>query len=503
VGIVPGIAPALDLDVTVPAATAYNNMTFDVTSDPAAVLINGYTDAPIGGNTITELPTVVSSTVFFDFTWGSGGAPGDLATTDLELLRINTSGGNEGTVAEVIPFDWTNNKVPNPGEYHIELVVADWTFTIRVPGASLQLGSYYVFRFNNATAWSTINVPTAMLTTTNPPPPTGLINIPDRLGPSNDYMLVFFPDPIVRRDGRINVDPLGGTADPIDPIGYNDVLKTNGDEFPISVSGFEAWPVLAIKQYGASPDPFAPPNPGDYPVDRNDTVGGLGIFDRSTGRIAVNVAIITPPGTVTDPDIYYCFRFFNPDTSVCGFGYFIVSPVDVSPGFTVGVDWGVNAWDRENLAIGSESYLNHTVDGDSMVLTTPDVMWLKFRGGPNFDWNEYWNDTDPWDPPTDDNVMIVIEDADGVSGSQPLKCLVSIAGIDVQKNYIAIHHFSLKDDGPGGTGEYWDWDSTVPGMPGILLPTHSYHVYLDDPTVGGYEVIFPTDLDVVGTNPND
>jgi len=497
-GDVAGIDPLLELDVTVPAATAYNNMTFDVTSDPVAVLINEYTDAPVGGNPVTELTTVVSSAVFVDFDWGSGGVPADLSTTDLELLRINTSGGNEGTVAEVIPFTWTNTKTPNPGEFHIELVALNWVFQIGVPGGSLQLGAYYVFRYNNATVWTTINVPTAMLATATPPPPTGLITTPHDLGPSNDYMEVYYPDPVVRRDGRLNIDPLSGTCDPIDSIGYADTLKTNGDEFPISVSGFEAWPVVAIKEY-AGP---AAPNPGDYPVDRTDTVAGIGVFERSKGRIALNVAIITPPGSVGDPEKYYAFRFFNPDTSVCGFGWFIVSPVDVTPPQVVGVNWGVNAWNRENLTIGSESYTNWTVNGDTMVLNTPDVMWIKFGGGPNWDWNEYWNDTDPWDPPTNDNVMIVLEDTDGVSGTAIMKCLVSIAGVDTQKNYITIHHFNLIDNGPGGTGEYWDWDSTVPGMPGILIPTHSYYVHLDDPTTGGYEWTSPNNLDCVGTNPN-
>jgi len=325
-------------------------------------------------------------------------------------------------------------------------------------------------------------------------PQVQLCTVPPVLDSSIDRVQILYPEPKVRRDGRLVMDPFGGTLDPYDPIGYADVLKCSGSEFPICVAGAQVFPTIVIEETQDPSDITGPNDP--------DQINGILVLNREMGRMSVDIAILTPPDPL--PGIrYYCYKLFNANTSSAGWGQFAVQSNDVEWPAATGIAWGINSFNRTTDLLADFNGLctNHTVNGDTMALTTPDVLWVRISSDAwVFDWNEYWSDTDPWDPPTNDNVMLVIEDTDGITGSLVMKLLV--VGIEPDGDVIAIHHFNLKDDGPGGTGEYWDWKSLVPGMPGILIPTHSYYVHLDDPRYAGYEWTSPNNLDVVGANPN-
>lgn len=463
-----------ELEVHVPSPVQLE-VTMDIGFDPAAAELLDYLDG--AGDPLTELLVDQDTFARVPVEWGVGGAPPDLSATSLELHEFNAAGGPSNGAAHV--FDYCEAAMDS-GQYTFLTAGEDYYVLCIVPGTSLSLGKYYALRLSDGSAWSTINKPPQLLQASEPQVLPELVSYPEHCWPQIDVLQVFYPDPIVRRDPGVYYDFDDGQLKPTDPEAYNDILKTNGDEFFLHVSG-SVYPKAAVMETD---------NP-DLITSLDDGIEGVFSTGESPGRILINIVLLTLQGNPGDPVKIYCYKFFNADGTAVGYGTFDVAPIGSFNTQPLGLGWGVNVWNREEREIAERTYDNFTTDGSRVGTSTPDVLWFEIAGGWLFDPDQDEQGIYAVFPGDCENLLIRVQDADQGDYLYAEGAL-RIAGIGATGSYLIIHTVTNLD---------WSWPG-VPGWPGILRAGHMYDLSLDDPHFPGLEYTYPQKLVVIGTNPN-
>jgi hypothetical protein len=445
-----------------------------------------------------------STVIFFKMTsWGASGLnlPADGASCQLEVKGVF---GNDAS-APAIPLTWYTGAGNDPGIgefyfFHAGAPLDTDVFICKVPGITLSLGTAYAMRFNDGVTWSTINLPSDLLNGHFDDLGEPLLTLPKMYGRNNSpphLLQIFYSEPTVHRDGRYVLDDVNGTVTPMDLAAYNDILKdpSSSYRFPVSLrlSGsppaYVAYPVIVIKETSNPNDITGPNDPGAVPGITIPLAGG-----RESGRINVDITalILNLPPPIPGDTHYFSYKLFDALDGEVGWGKFDVPSEPVDPVLPEGVAWGVNVGDRGDWNKLDFNLLatNAMVDGGTMKTPTPDVLWVRFNGGARvLDWDEYWSGG------TNNNVQLVFDNvANGDQQSVPLS--VVCIGVTVNNDCLAIHHLNRYD----GTS-YTDWAASPPNG-GVLNPGDTYNLGLDDPSTGGVDYWFPTQMDVAGTNPN-
>lgn len=459
--------------------------------------------------------------VKYEFDFGEGGGWEDYGTTPsaehtyanagryLAQLRVTDDDGAQATASA-----WINGAAPlavleaDPQSGPAPLTVSfDGSASSDPDGGALVLYEWdwdgdgsYDFSGTGATAqhiYDTTGNYTAVLRVTDdegdtgtasqpvsvgdPPTPASLMTVPDRFGSEIDELLIVFPDPVVRRDPRVTLNPLSGQFEPDDANAYNDILKTNGDEFALDYDpdASMVYPAVGVQETAD------PAYISSYDDPQNEP--GIVIVQRNPGRIVLDIAVITLPGSPGDPERTYSFRLFDQVGVPTGEGSFVLAPINIDPGQPNGVRWAVNAWDRESFEIADRAthFATYIVDGTTVPTNTPPVLWVELNGGWVYDFS------DPQSPATD-NIKLVLTDNDNAKTAELLLTLC-IAGLDVSGNCIFTRTVTAEDF----------VNPVLPGGgPGNLNPGHEYLVALDGTRDPGIDYEFSGGLLVVGTNPN-
>jgi hypothetical protein len=513
-----GSLPSGDPQVAIEVpATVDLTFGFDMAVDPLAPVIEGCYADPTQTTKLTMLEAGGAglTVVFFKMdSWGATGStiPADPTLTKLELHTQNAADTRDLSLSYELAWDDEDppDQDPEAGEFfifHNDILDID-IFICKVPAIQVTPGSSVAFRFNDGTTWSSINKPTDLLTTTPPVPPEDLLTLPadyDRNVMPPPYLQIFRNEPKIRRNGRVTMDTINGLADPKDPIGYADNLKTGltSYDFPISyktviVGGhpvYYPYPIIVLKACYTEPDTWPTiTGPDDPDAEANILIpldGG-----REAGRICVDVTslILNLDPPVMGNQTWCAYHLYDAADGDIGQGRFKIYDEPVEPVLPMGVEWGVNVGDRGdwNKLDFNTLCTNKAVNGTTMTTPTPDVLWVRFNGKTRvLDWNEYWSDDDP----NTDNIQLVVQDSELAQSA--LAMYLVIVGITLNNDYIAIHHLDLND----GAGWYYDWVAAFP-TPGILAPGKTYDLGIDDPTIAGIDFWFSDQLNVIGNNPN-
>jgi hypothetical protein len=327
-----------------------------------------------------------------------------------------------------------------------------------------------------------------MLTTAPPPPAQPLLVMPSLAFPVIDEIVLMYEDPIVRRNPRLVLNPMDNSLNPVDQEAYDDILKSNGDEFTISRIDTNTYPLVAIKETNNPADITSPTDPSN--------IAGIIVNEANPHRVRVYVGPTTPSGgDVGDPERTYSVKLFGPGDNAVGQATYNVAPIQIDPGPPMGFRWAVNVWNREGMEIADRipAYDTWQVNGDTIGTghITPDVIWVEFGDGWVFDFTE-----DPAQIDNTNNVKILLTDNQSASQDY-MAMMLRIIGLDATGNYIAVH--------PVGATDFVN--PILPGGgPGKLNPGHDYLVQLDSPQYAGIDFAFdgPSDhmLVVTGSNPN-
>lgn len=454
---------------------------FDAEEDQIAVELTNYGEDPI--NPETELLLNEPTLMFILFDWGSGGPPAEMALTSMDLHEIDTGSGLSLGAIETFTYIEGVGE-PEAGQFMIlPSGEDDEIILVKVRGSTLAASAFYAFRFFSDNKWSSINKPAELLGTATPPPPQDLVVVPEQAWPAIDQIQFFYEDPVVRRNPDVYYDFGTGTIVPTDQTAYDDVLKTNGDEFFIQASG-GLYPQVAVKET---------PNPANI-TSLADNILGVVMYETIPGRLVVDVTVISQEGGVGDPTRTYSFKFFNANGSAVGQGTFMMAPIGSFNVEPTGYDWGVNVWDRDVGELNMRTYDDFFVDGDTIGIDAvrPDVLWFEFGGGWVFDVEQdaegVYADGDDIDSP---NVRVRLVDRAG-SGNFYMSFGLRIAGLSAAGNYLAIHALNIRA---------WEWPG-IGAWPGMFDGGKSFDVQLDDPHYAGIEYTYPQPLFVTGTNPN-
>ncbi|GEM_PF-2479510 len=470
-----------DLAVHVPSVVQYE-FSCDVAADPAVVVLTNYGEDPL--NPVTELTLNEPTLMFILFEWGSEGPPAEFALTSMDLHEIDQASGL--SLGEVETFTHvTGIGEPEPGQYMILPSGEDEEIIlVKVRGSGLAASSFYAFRYFDGGKWSSINKPPELLGTATPPPPQDLLVVPKNGWPAIDELQVFYDDPVVRRDPRVYYDFGSGSILPTEPIAYEDILKTNGEEFFIQAAG-SLYPQVAVLETE---------NPALI-ESLSDNIAGVASFQPSPGRLLIDVLVISQPGGIQDPTRTYSFKFFNANETAVGQGTFTMAPLGNFVTQPEGANWGVNVWNRTDGEINDRSYAGKNfVNGNTVGIDaiSPDVLWFEFGGGWVFDVDqdvEGVYDSSTANPTSNTQVRMVDQGGDG---SFYMSISLRIVGLLPSGNYLAIHAL---------TPPCWEWPG-VTGWPGQFDAGKSFDVKLVDPHFPGYEYTYPQALFVTGDNPN-
>ncbi len=440
-----------ELKVSVPVDVVLNT-SYDVTVDETAALLASPTD---GINPVTELTLQVDSPMSMLLTWGTPGAPLDVTQTQLQLCEGDNP---DGCFTPLIDFTFNDESV-NPldgGEFNVVDRGNDiFSCDCVVPGVQLNPGKYYVFRFNNSSVWSSLNKmgDGTALETAPPPPAQDLIVVPDAVanvaqgGPN--FVQVFWDNAKIRRDDRIQINLAEGTVDPVDPEGYNDVLK-EGDEFLIQFQQGQGTFPRCYMIEGSDAEGIV----WDDPANLEGQFSTVAQYTQP-GRIVIDIAALRNIGDL-EGTVTFGFKFFDKAERAIGQGTFTKTALG---GFTAplaGVDWGMNAYNRTGQTTkNSISFADKSVEGNTVGTPAPDVIFAQFSGGWVFN---YEDDANP-------NVYMYIENIDAGQNAK-MKLNLQITGITNDGDYLAMHVMNGFDffDGVG---------------PGQLIAGQTYDVYLD------------------------
>ncbi|MBN2082181.1 hypothetical protein JW859_08225 [bacterium] len=455
------------------------NFEFDVTIDEDAAIITAYGDNP--DTPLTELILNEDNFVPIQFEFGND-FPAQMTLTGLELLQID---GNTGLVIETAHvFNLIDDtELLDPGDYQVREMGEDYVIYCLVPSTKLDSESFYAFRFFSGNVWSSINKPSDMLETQPPPDPQDLMVLPEHTWPDIDELQVFYADQKIRRNPNVYYSFETSSLEKEDEFAYLDELRVDGDEFFIRENG-GLWPKVAVVQTS---------NPSTI-TQLSDGMADVYSFAPSPGRLLINISIITIEGNIGDETEYYSFKFFNDEGGAVGQGTFDFEPIGDFKTKPVGVNWGVNVFDREELAMNARAYDDFTVDSTTVGFDAarPDVLWFEFGGG----WM-YQTDQDPkgvsssLDVSVSPNVHVYVEQRDGGENFY-MELSLRVIGLTAAGNTIAIHSL---------TPSAWRYPG-VPGWPGKFTQGELFDLFLDDPHYAGQEWQYPQPLLVTGPDPN-
>jgi hypothetical protein len=465
--------PAPERELIVSAAN--HTFNFDVTTDPAATVL----DQPIDPQTqqpVDSLTLLVNSTVQIPITV-PGGTINDPTITELELHKFPAAGGN--SIPPAIVFTLVDG-ADQAGEFDIKTGVGGIILTAIVSGVAIDAGSFYHFRAKVDGVWSSVNMPEDLLTTADPPGAQELLTVPPRVtnDPSRQSIMIFYDEPKVRRDTRFIIDPIGETITPTDPNGFNDILKTSGDEFVIGINSGQIYPRFTVIAGTMAEE-------GQILAD-TEGLPGMNVVTREAGRIVVNVLAAPQPD---QGELSYVYKLFNEDDSVVGAGSFFKQALGFEEPNPSGVQWGVNVFDRaatDGDLVDDRQFTDFGVQGSTIFEAEPDVLWFEFNGG------TVW-DADGFAP--DNNVKAVMElDNDNIILAPNFMNLeLRIVGVGANNNYIAIHTVT----------DFDFFDPLTPGWPGNFIAGENYFVHLQDPTKPGqWQFTYPQQLFVEDAPPN-
>jgi len=455
------------------------NFDVDVTVDEDAATIIQYGENP--EEPMTEF--VLNEDNFTPITFEFGNDfPAEMTLCGLELLQMDP---NTGLVIETSHvFNLIDNaELLDPGDYQIRDMGEDYVIFALVPGVVLEADAVYAFRFFSGNVWSSINKPAELLTTQPPPPPQDLMVLPEHTWPDIDELQVFYTDQKVRRNPNVYYDFETSSLQPEDDIAYLDELRVDGDEFYIKENG-GLWPKVAVMQTS---------NPAMI-TQLSDGIADVYSFAPSPGRLLINISIITIEGNIGDETEYYSFKFFNDDGTAVGQGTFDFEPIGDFKTKPVGVNWGVNVFDREELDMNSRVYDDFTIDSTTVGWDAgrPDVLWFEFGGGWMFEILQDPEGTvasfDVNDNPNVHVYAIAREGGDNFFMEMSLR----VIGLTAAGNTIAIHTLTPSDWRYPGVGSW----------PGRFTQGELFDLYLDDPHYAGQEYQFAQPLLVTGPDPN-
>lgn len=266
-------------------------------------------------------------------------------------------------------------------------------------------------------------------------------------GPNRTVLLVLPTDPLIRRDSRMSIDIDGGTVEPLDLAGYEDVLRTNGAQFPVQVSAGEAFPRL-VAIGGSDPSAIAFDTP---------SVGGV-VLERSPARLAFDTAAL-PVGT-------YAFRIFDAAGAVLGGDSFTVQSEPLDPFPLLLADWNINVVNRTEADLDALSFATPpTLSLAQVGGAQPAVLWLRARGRAG-------HGAAAWQ-------LRLVHDI----GMLPpmVRTPVLAAQLDSEGTLLLIYALRTEDKhGSGGNLAVDEW----------------YFVELDDPTTAGVDFVSARKLDV-------
>ena len=225
----------------------------------------------------------------------------------------------------------------------------------------------------------------------------------------------------------------------------------------------------------------------------SDGIPGVTSAEECPGRLLIDISLLsTQRATLGIPSRLYCYKFFNADGTAVGQGTFDLSPIGYLGASPIGRNWGVDVWDREELALNQRTYDNFITDGSAVGTTTPDVLWFEIAGGWFFDYDQDEDQAYATWPGGCENLLIQVKNA-STSDYYYAECALRIAGLGTGDDYIVIHTITTLD---------WFYPG-VPGWPGKLDTGNTYILSLDDPHFPGVEYTFAQNMAVTGTNPND
>jgi hypothetical protein len=473
-----------DLDVNV-LADVSRSFDFDVTVDDNAPTITEVQDV---NGPLEEFTLQVDTSVTATVDWGAAGAPADLTLGRLQLLQFIPSSdpGDSSLVPDHIPvndqdpFEFSLSEPPgSPPDEAGEYLVQDFgdigVILCVVGGINLDAGANYHFRYNDGTTWCSVNKPEQMQTTAPPPPAQDLIVVPETIGTGRKAIQIFYPDPLIRRNPRVLIDILNQSADPVDQLAYDDVLKQNGDEFFIQIqTGLGFFPRITVVE-------AANPNGID-----ETTTGLPGVIlvtsELQPNRICVDCQALPNPDQAT-PLRHFAFKLFDKNDLAVGQGTFDSAFLLPDVPNVVGVNWGVNAMNRVDADISTRDYTNHTADGSTIDGATPDVLWFEFTDGWMFDYDKA--------QPSDNNVAAYVTRISD-DQIQSMRLDLRVAGVTSASTYIALHVLGDNDFASA---------PNIDGWPGILRGGEEYTMQLDDPTKPGIESTFVDTLFVSNDAP--
>jgi len=300
------------------------------------------------------------------------------------------------------------------------------------------------------------------------PIPQVLVTIPPVLGMDADFLHIFYGDPLVRRDDRLIIDPFNGIT-PSDSEGYNDVLKTSGDEFLTAVAGSGVYPVVVVIEGG---------EPSDIQGPDDSSIDGVFVVETRPGMLVLDVSVLTASSAYGGGD--YAYRVFSQNGASLGIGTFFVDwgkPTVTTP--PVGIEWAINAWDREPTDIGDQEYTDFSLDLSTLGTATPDVLWIAFDGG----WVYDWHDIGPYS-----NTVLLIDHPTYGQLAKDIRLVTRAYDHGGYYYYLGICTFTEEDI----------YNAGAPEDPGNLQAGESYTLSLEDPNTAGIDYEYTVSLEVTG-----
>lgn len=450
----------------------------DVTADLAAPRLLNY--STLTGEPLEYLYMDRPTELEIGLSWGDSGQPPSALDTSLHLHNFRSNGTSSGPV---IRLDYVEN-YPSINEFTYLLNNDKPVILCKIAHLSIGESGHYAFRLLGHDQWSTINVPGLLLGAGSAPPIPEIVVFPDKCDPEVDCLQVFWTGPRIRRDPGVYYDTESENITPVDLLGYHDLLKPNGKEFYVSYrDGF--FPRVAVVE-GSNPLAI---------TSWTDSIPGVLTFDQDPNKLWVDIAAITDTGNPSDPWRVYSFRVFNQDGQAEGGGTFAVSPVDLPVQAPVGIDWGVNVFNRESKSLTEREFTTHVVDADAVYgdAPEPDVLWLEVGGGWLFDSSQEAGGVyrTPDEAQTGNLLIAVTDESSG--DKYFMGTAVRVVLPSEGDSFLLLHELSPADFAK----------QTDPDWVGILNPGHEFTLALDDPRWTGAEYEFEDKLVVIGTNPND
>lgn len=468
------VASVSEFGTYIPASIQY---TYDIdvmADDTAPVVDTIVSSAGMEGD--HHAVSLVDNTVleyYFDF--GTGGAPGDLSSVGATIYNLTDH-------SEVLAFSY-NDPPTVAGDFSIVDDPGNGYILRAILGAgNLAIGSLYTLRIEDTGAgvYNSVNKPGEFLTLGEAPPTVTFRTLPsiNNIGPNIDDLWIFYPEPKMRRIGRAQYNIAEHVVQPYNEEGFNDVIKTSGNEFWFENPGGRLYPWVAIVE---DADPSS--------IGEDDGVPGTAWY-ACPGFISVDIAVLTTPGNPGDPTRHFGFRVFSA-SGPSGGGTFDVQPEALAPMAATGVDFGINIFGASrDLLLDSADWGGKVLTADTAATVAPETIYIEFGGGRYTDFSADPNNAAP--------VQTQVRFHSEVMTDHVLPWWDPCAALD-NGNLILSHGFTIGDFHNAG----------VPGWPGELeAGGEQYTVQLLDPT--GTIVEWDSEADgglakltIVGTNPND